>query len=77
MDRKKIMASKTQKNYIPEQLLKRKEAAKRLAICTHVFKRELANLTADGLQAVRIGKRTYYRAASIDKIVRRRAEAKE
>ena len=59
-----------------EQLLTAKQVAGRLSISVRQFRRMLTGLRAGGLQQVRLdrGCRFYYRAASLDRLIRVAAE---
>jgi hypothetical protein len=57
-----------------ENLLSRKEAAKRLNMNPRTFSRHKARLMALGLQAVQIGQYPKFRESSLDRIIQRLAE---
>ena len=60
---------------MPEQLLTINETAKRLGVSKSTLRRKLSRLRANGLQLVRLGKRPMFREASLDRIIKRAAEA--
>jgi predicted nicotinamide N-methyase len=57
-----------------EQLLTKKEAAKRFGLCLRTFDQHRPRLIANGLQVVKVGKWVMFREASIDRVIREAAE---
>jgi hypothetical protein len=59
---------------MPEQLLPKKEAAKRFGLRPRTFDLHRPRLIANGLQQVKVGKHMMFREGSIDVVIREAAE---